>query len=147
MTHPHVRFATKADLPALQQFDEWPTIKAWQQRIDYQQVVVVEDESGIQGLIRYTNLWTTVPFMELIVVHPSRRGKGYSRLLLDFLMQDLRKQGFVALLSSSQTDEPAPQAWHQKMGFASNGIIENIADEGIGELVYRIMLYSDMLSS
>jgi len=46
----------------------------------------------------------------------------------------------VALLSSSQTDEPEPQRWHLHMGFTSNGLIENIADDGVGELVYRLML-------
>ncbi len=36
--------------------------------------------------------------------------------------------------------EPEPQAWHIHMGFKSNGIIENIDDEGVGEIVFRIML-------
>ena len=34
--------------------------------------------------------------------------------------------------------EPEPQAWHRHLGFTSNGIIENIADEGIGEVVFRL---------
>jgi len=50
------------------------------------------------------------------------------------------EQGYVALLSSSQTDEPGPQRWHLYMGFTSNGIIENVADDGVGEMVYRVSL-------
>jgi hypothetical protein len=46
----------------------------------------------------------------------------------------------VALLSSSQTDEPEPQRWHLHMGFSSGGIIENVAADGVGEIVYRLML-------
>jgi len=46
----------------------------------------------------------------------------------------------VALLSSSQTDEPGPQRWHLHMGFTSNGIIENIADDGVDRVVYQVLL-------
>jgi len=63
-----------------------------------------------------------------------------ARMLLDYLGEQLRAQGYVALLSSSQTDEPEPQAWHRHLGFTSGGIIENIADEGIGEVVFRLEL-------
>lgn len=101
---------------------------------------MLELSAEIIGLIRYEVLWTTVPFMGLIFIEEAQRGKGYSTLLLEFLKQHLREQGYLALLSSSQTDEPTPQAWHRHMGFKSNGIIENIADEDVGEIVYRIML-------
>jgi GNAT superfamily N-acetyltransferase len=78
--------------------------------------------------------------MGLIVIEEAHRSKGYSKLLLEFLKQHLRDQGYIALLSSSQTDEPTPQNWHRHMGFKSNGIIENIMDEDVGEIVYRLML-------
>jgi L-amino acid N-acyltransferase YncA len=75
-----------------------------------------------------------------IYLQPEVRGQGYSSQLLTTLKQHLRERGFVALLSSSQTDEPEPQAWHTHMGFTSNGIIENIADDNVGKIVYRLML-------
>ena len=101
---------------------------------------MLEHLGHVIGLARFTVLWTTVPFLGLITVQEVHRGKGYSRLLLEFLKNHLKEQGYVALLSSSQTNEPEPQAWHKHMGFRSNGIIENIDDEGVGELVYRILL-------
>ncbi len=101
---------------------------------------MLELENQVIGLLRYELLWTTVPFMSLIEIEAEHRGRGYSRLLLSFLTEHLKAQGYVALLSSSQTDEPGPQRWHLHMGFRSNGIIENVMDEGIGELVYRLGL-------
>lgn len=135
-----VRLAQETDIPALQQLDRWPKEHIWRQKIGAGEVVVLEYEGQVIGLIRYTVLWTTVPFMGLIEIEEGHRGKGYSRLMLSFLKDHLREQGYVALLSSSQTDEPEPQAWHLHMGFSSNGIIENVMDEGVGELVYRLPL-------
>jgi GNAT superfamily N-acetyltransferase len=134
------RLANDADLPKLQQLDPWPKEHIWKQKIMCSEVIVLELNNEVIGLLRYDLLWTTVPFIGLIEIEAAHRGKGYSRLMLEFLKQHLREQGYIALLSSSQTDEPTPQNWHRHMGFKSNGIIENIMDEDIGEIVYRLML-------
>lgn len=139
-SHAVVRLATESDIAALERLDPWPKRHQWEQKIHCQEVVVLESESQLIGLIRYVVLWSTVPFMEMIIVEAAHRGRGHSQRLLAFLTDHLRQQGFVALLSSSQTDEPTPQAWHKHMGFRSNGIIENIADDDVGEIVYRLML-------
>ena len=135
-----VRLAEPNDIAALQMLDPWPKEPVWQQKIANGEVIILELEGSVIGLIRYAVLWTTVPFMGLIEIAAAHRSKGYSRLMLSFLKDHLRAQGYVALLSSSQTDEPAAQRWHLHMGFSSNGLIENIADDGVGELVYRLRL-------
>lgn len=135
-----VRLARAEDTPALQQLDPWPKEHIWRQKIAASEVVVLELDNTIIGLMRYDLVWTTVPFLGLIEIEAAHRGRGYSRMMLEFLKAHLREQGYVALLSSSQTDEPEAQRWHLHMGFCSNGILENIADEGVGELVYRLML-------
>jgi GNAT superfamily N-acetyltransferase len=135
-----VRLAQPLDIAKLQRLDRWPKEHIWQHKIASAEVIVLELDTEIIGLIRYEVLWTTVPFMGLIVIEEAHRNKGYSTLLLEFLKEQLRSQGYLALLSSSQTDEPTPQAWHRHMGFKSNGIIENIADDNVGEIVYRMML-------
>ncbi|WP_192796762.1 GNAT family N-acetyltransferase [Serinicoccus kebangsaanensis] len=133
-----VRPATTADLPDLRRLDEWPRESAWTRLIGNEEVLVVEVDGAVVGLLHYTILWATVPFLSLIVLQEDARGRGLSRVLVDDLVARLKGQGYVALLSSSQTDEPEPQAWHRHLGFTSNGIIENIADEGIGEVVFRL---------
>lgn len=137
---PSARLATPADIPALHTLDRWPGEDAWRHMIAGGQVVVLDAGGDIAGLAHYAVLWTTVPFLNMIVIQEGSRGRGHSRTLLGFLNDHLRGRGYVALLSSSQTDEPEPQAWHRHMGFTSNGIIENIAEEGVGEVVYRLML-------
>lgn len=136
-----VRPAVTQDIPALGALDPWPSAASWESRIrDGAVLVLTRDGSRALGLVRWSALWTTVPFLELIVIAPEARGQGGSHRLLGALFEDLRRRGFAALLSSSQTDEPGAARWHRHMGFVSNGVIENIADDGIGELVWRRML-------
>lgn len=135
-----VRLARADDLPTLGRLDRWPKEQVWQHKIAGGEVMVLELDSRIIGLLRYELLWTTVPFMSLIEIKAEYRGRGYSRTMLTFLKEHLKARGYVALLSSSQTDEPEPQRWHLHMGFRSNGIIENIMDEGVGELIYRLVI-------
>ena len=138
--NPTVRLAELPDIPKLQAIDPWPREKTWRQIVANAEVIVLEVDGQVIGLARYSVLWTTVPFLGLIEIEAPHRKKGYSRRLLEFLKGHLREQGFVALLSSSQTDQPEPQAWHRHMGFKSNGIIENVMDDNVGELVYLLML-------
>jgi N-acetylglutamate synthase-like GNAT family acetyltransferase len=138
--NPSVRLAKPDDISNLQRLDPWPKEHIWQQKISANEVIVLEFDKQIIGLIRYEVLWTTVPFMGLIILEETHRGKGYSKVMLEFLKQHLRDQGYITLLSSSQTDESAPQNWHRHMGFKSNGIIENIADDDVSEIIYRLML-------
>jgi GNAT superfamily N-acetyltransferase len=140
MANQVVRLAKPSDIPKLQRLDRWPKEPIWQHKIAGGEVIVLELASEIIGLIRYEVLWTTVPFMGLIFIKEAQRGKGYSTLLLEFLKNHLREGGYLALLSSSQTDELEPQAWHRHVGFKSNGIIENIADDDVGEIVFRMIL-------
>jgi GNAT superfamily N-acetyltransferase len=140
MADVQVRFALKTDIPQLRQLDSWPHDTVWQNKIAFKEVIVLEADSTLVGLARYTLLWTTVPFLGLIFILKPYRNQGLSRRLLDFLCDHLRAEGCVALLSSSQTDEVAPQNWHRHMGFHTNGVIENIADDNVGEIVYRLLL-------
>jgi GNAT superfamily N-acetyltransferase len=135
-----VQFAHRDMIAQLQALDPWPNERRWRGKIEEREVIVAVDNQRVAGLIRFEFMWTTVPWISMIFVNEADRGNGLSRAMLNFLIDHLRGLGHVALLSSSQTDEPAPQSWHRHMGFAENGIILNIADQDVGELVFRLPL-------
>ena len=64
------------------------------------------------------------------------RRQGVGKALLRFIETFLREAGHEALYSSSQADEPEPQAWHRHVGFEECGFIAGIND-GIGEVFFR----------
>jgi hypothetical protein len=48
-----VRLAKLFDLPKLQSIDRWPKEHIWQQKISAGEVIVLEQDEQIIGLIRY----------------------------------------------------------------------------------------------
>ena len=98
-------------------------------------VLCVDDQPA--GYLRLEFLWSLVPYIALIHITEGYRGEGYSRDLLYFVEYHLRNRGFNVIYSSSQLDEPDPQAWHRHMGFEECGIINGINDGGIGEVFFR----------
>jgi ribosomal protein S18 acetylase RimI-like enzyme len=135
-----VRYATEADIAWLASVDTWPRRADWPLKLAGNHVYVIEAGRERAGHARLDVIWSTVPFLAMIFILPEFRGRGLSRTLLRFVEADLAGRGYVGLLSSAQTNEPSAQRWHTVMGFAANGIIEHIADDNAGELVYRKQL-------
>ena len=88
------------------------------------------------GYVRLEYLWSIVPYIALIRVLPEYRRQGAGKALLRFIETFLREAGHEALYSSSQADEPEPQAWHRHVGFEECGFIAGI-NESVGEVFFR----------
>lgn len=99
-------------------------------------VVIAELNSKRVGYMRLEYLWSIMPYISLIRVLPEYQRRGIGKALLQFIETFLRDAGHEALYSSSQADEPEPQAWHRYVGFEECGFIAGI-NEGVGEVFFR----------
>jgi hypothetical protein len=54
-----------------------------------------------------------------------------------YVSKVVTRRGHAALYSSSQVDEPEPQAWHRRAGFKERGILTGLNDGGVGEVFFR----------
>lgn len=104
--------------------------------MEWQEIVVAERGGGPVGALHLEYLWSSVPYIALIYVLPEHRRQGVGRALLRFAETFLGGQGHGALYSSSQADEPGPQAWHRHAGFEECGIVAGI-NKGVGEVFFR----------
>ena len=100
-----------------------------------EEIVIAEWNDKRVGYVRLEYLWSIVPYISLIQVLPEYRRKGVGKALLRFIETFLREAGHGALYSSSQADEPEPQAWHRHVGFEECGFIAGIND-GVGEVFF-----------
>src|SRR5262249_17776250 len=106
-------------------------------KIDAREVIVAEHAGNLVGHACLEYLWSRHPFLALILVRQDHRRMGVGRALLRFIEGFLRSQGPPTLYSSSQVNEPPPQAWHRHMGFEECGAIAGINPGGVGEVIFR----------
>ena len=139
-----IRFARLADLDFAYQ-DGYISTEILKRKIDAQlalnsdrieDILIAERNGKRVGYVRLEYLWSIVPYISLIHVLPDFRQQGIGKALLRFLETFLRDTGHEALYSSSQADEPEPQAWHRYVGFEECGFIAGIND-GAGEVFFR----------
>lgn len=131
-----VRRATPADLAFVSQdgyLPEWIV----RRKIAEGDVLVAWRGDTPIGYLRLERLWSRLPYIELIRVLAPYRRTGVGRALLSHVETELVAQGHDALYSSSQADEPEPQAWHRRMGFEECGMLSGVNAGGVGEVFFR----------
>jgi ribosomal protein S18 acetylase RimI-like enzyme len=134
--HLVVRFATPDDLDWLTAQDDIPAAII-ARKIAVSDILIAERAGERVGFLRLEYLWSTLPYIAMIRVIEHARQQGIGRALLAFLESVLREHGHTVLMSSSQADEPPPQAWHRHMGFEECGILSGINPGGVGEVFFR----------
>ena len=131
-----VRLAAADDLDFVAQDGHVP-LEVVAGKIARDEVVVAEQDGTSVGYARIDFLWSAVPFIALIWVQAPHRKQGVGTAILEHVEERFRAGGHEALFSSSQADEPEPQAWHRRMGFEDCGVIERINEGGVGEVFFR----------
>ena len=138
MTEPSVRFASPVDLEACVALEQPQVpVDVIEGKIERREILLAERAGALAGYLRLEYLWSMVPFLGLIWVVEGQRRQGVGKALLAYVGDFLRGRGHGALYSSSQADEPEPQAWHRHVGFEECGFIGRINEGGIGEIVFR----------
>jgi N-acetylglutamate synthase-like GNAT family acetyltransferase len=133
----NVRLAVESDLAFVGQ-EGYLTDDELLRKIDHhEEVYLVSVKGHSVGYLRLDFLWSQIPFIALIRILNDHRKKGLSRILLEFVEDDLRRKGYEQIYSSSQMDEPEPQAWHRHMGFEECGAINGLNAGGVGEVIFR----------
>ena len=133
-----VRFANQTDLDGCIVLDQ-PIMPAEviKRKIAQGEIIVAEKSGQLVGYLRLEYLWSVVPYIALIWVVEDQHQQGIGKAMLHYLENFLREQGHTALYSSSQANEPEPQAWHRHVGFEECGIIAGINEGGVGEIFFR----------
>jgi GNAT superfamily N-acetyltransferase len=136
MSQIHVRLANMRDLAYVSR-DQFIPAEVVARKIEWREVILAEIDGKPVGYLRLEFLWSVVPYIALITVDLSHRRVGVGRAMLDFTLAYLSENNHEWLYSSSQADEPEPQAWHRHMGFQDCGIITGINEGGVSEVFFR----------
>jgi len=132
-----VRFAGPELLEWCVVEDSLVTEQVIRHKIINDEIIIAELDGKPVGYLRLEYLWSTIPYIGVIFVIEDYRKEGIGQKILAFLEDYLRSRGYDVLYSSSQANEPEPQAWHRSVGFVESGIISGINEGGIGEVFFR----------
>lgn len=83
--------------------------------------VILDDEKPI-GILRFNMFWDNTPFLTLISIDLSYHNKGYGRKAMEFWEEEMVKQGYKMIMTSTQVDENA-QHFYRKLGYKDCGCL------------------------
>ena len=136
-----VRQATPGDVPFCASIPGSYSAELLEKRIAAQEVLIGSAAGERVGCLIFDFIWGKLPFLDKIIVDVKFRRKGIARSLLAGFEDVLRKKGCDRILSSSQSNEAEPQAWHLKCGFVQTGVISRINEDGSDEVFFVKILH------
>ena len=85
----------------------------------------------VVGVLRYSLFWQAIPFLDLLYLDESYRGKGFGTRMMNLWENDMRSSGYKYVMTSTQADETAWK-FYEKLGYRKAGAFlppEQEADE------------------
>ena len=130
-----IRTAVPADLDGIRNYDRHIPAARLEDCIRRRQVVVLEDNGKILGVLRWNLFWQSLPFLDLIFLDDALRGQGWGTEMMDLWEINMAEQGFRHVLLSTQEDETS-KFFYEKLGYTLCGDFLP-PDQEARELMYR----------
>ena len=130
-----IRTAVPADLDGIRNYDRHIPLPRLEDCIRRRQVVVLEDNGKILGVLRWNLFWQSLPFLDLIYLDNSHRSQGWGTKMMARWEETMAKQGFRHVLLSTQEDETS-KLFYEKLGYTLCGDFLP-PDQAARELMYR----------
>lgn len=81
---------------------------------------MAEENEKFIGWLRYNLFWDNTPFMNMVYLLDESRGKGYGKQLVSYWENEMKKQGYEVVMTSTASDEYAQHFYH-KQGYKTIG--------------------------
>ena len=115
-----IRYASIADLDIINQYDKHISKTELEKSVkDYRVIVYFKDDYFV-GWLRYNLFWDNTPFMNLLFVLSEYRNQGFGKQLVRFWEEEMKKQGYLLVLTSTVSTESA-QYFYRKLGYTDCG--------------------------
>lgn len=115
-----IKFVSIEDKAFWYQLDKHLSETEFEKKIRDKQGYVIFDDGKPIGLLRYNLFWDNTPFCTMLFIEGSKQKKGYGKALMQLWEEDMRKQGYGMIMTSTQVDEDA-QHFYRKMGYKECG--------------------------
>jgi ribosomal protein S18 acetylase RimI-like enzyme len=115
-----IGYANDLDFEYLSKNDPHILAKVLAEKIRAREVLVLKQDGKQIGWLRYGLFCDVIPFMNMLYIEESFRGKGFGRQLVQFWENEMRELGYQFVMTSSQSDEQA-QHFYRKLRYKDTG--------------------------
>lgn len=116
----NIRTAKMDDILTLKQYDRHISAQELENSVSLGRVYVAEEEGKFAGWLRYNLFWDNTPFINLLYVLDSHRGKGVGTSLMEYWEIRMKWAGYETIMTSTQSNEYA-QHFYNRLGYAAVG--------------------------
>ena len=115
-----IRYVEETDKEFWFTLDRHLSEKEFHKKVSDQMGYVLLEDGKPKGILRYNLFWDNTPFCTMLFVDWDAQKQGYGRQLMEHWENDMRKQGYGMIMTSTQVDENA-QHFYRKIGYKDCG--------------------------
>ena len=115
-----IRYVSEIDKPFWFMLDNHLSESEFELKVRDKRGYIISGDGKPIGIMRYNLLWDNTPFLTLIYLEESCRGKGFGRQVVQFWENEMRALGYKMVMTSTQVDEQA-QHFYRKLGYKDRG--------------------------
>jgi len=115
-----IRYANINDHLWLAEHDEHISEMSLKNKINNNEVYVIEINGKIVGWLRYNLFWDNIPFMNMVYILDEHQKMGIGKSLVQYWENEMKKNGYDNILTSTQSNEEA-QHFYRKLGYKEIG--------------------------
>lgn len=126
-----MRLASVKEREALLQYDRHIHPDKLEECIHNNLVYSLWVDHKVAGILRYNLFWQSVPFLDLLYIDESCRGRGFGSKMMKIWEDFMKQMGYSCVMLSTQADETA-KFFYEKIGYQRIGAFlppEQDADE------------------
>ncbi len=117
-----IRYADIQDFTVLKEHDKHISESELRNIIPAKRVFVMYQGDDFMGWLRFGLFWDNIPFMNMLYILEDYRGKGNGTKLVTFWENEMAKEGYRQVLTSTQSNEQA-QFFYRKIGYTECGAL------------------------
>ena len=115
-----IRYATENDFELLCKYDKHICETELRNCIRAKRILIMFHDDTFIGWLRFNLFWDNIPFMNMLYLLENYRKKGYGSQLVNFWENEMFKNKYKMVLTSTQSNEQA-QFFYRKIRYVDCG--------------------------